>query len=265
MKRKIVVSILLAISLMTTGCIGNVGRGDYINDEEMYEYESQDDSEMERELTQEQIDLLCNISMNEEKVKEGDLKSWQIEVLNQYDAAMEYFMEKYPSYEFVITYCEPKNKSNPYTTFAFIEKNEEGIFYDMYVHVYEEENGNRYEITDNFHGKIFEDELAYKFLELMQEKFTDCINVTTNISSAQGIEVGENLDIEKVLSGEITMYHNTDFYINAEGLTDSEYSEKVAQIKEFILEKGIYGSYDVKFVEESEQDNVLYMEHFFGK
>ena len=61
------------------------------------------------------------------------------------------------------------------------------------------------------------------------------------------------------------MYHNTDFYINAEGLTDSEYSEKVAQIKEFILEKGIYGSYDVKFVMESDQENVLYMEHFFGE
>ena len=71
--------------------------------------------------------------------------------------------------------------------------------------------------------------------------------------------------MQKILSGEMTLDHDTDFYINAEGMTDAEYTEMVAQIKEVILEKGIYGSYDVKFVNEAEPEEELYREHFFGE
>lgn len=278
MKRKILVSILLAMSLTTISCSGSRREGNFINDnmeitddrQDNYDNKEnkeneEDTSVNERELTQEQIDLLCNISVNEEKVRNGKLSSWQIEVLNQYDSAMEYLKGKYPSYEFVLTCCEPKNKLNSFTTFNFIEKNVEGVYYDMHIDVYEEESGNRYEIADNFYGKLFKDEMADKFMELMKEEFPECINVTTNISYVQGKDFGENLDLEKVLSGEIVMSHNTDFYINAENLAEAEYSEKVTQIKDFILEKGIYGSYDVKFVKESDQEDVLYMEHFFGE
>ena len=267
MKRKIVASLLLVMSLMTTSCSWNSSNGNYINDDKKHDThgDDKDNSVMERKLTPEQIELLCHISMDEESVRKGKLKSWQMEVLNQYDSAMEYLKNKYPSYDFLITCCEPKNKLNAYTTFTFIEKNVEGVYYDMYVDVYEEESGNRYEIEDNFYGKIFKAELANKFFELMKEEFTECINVTTNISAVAGEDFGENLEIEKVLSGEIKMNHTTDFYINAEGLTDSEYSKKVTQIKEFILEKEIYGSYDVKFVKESAQEDVLYQEHFFGR
>ena len=97
--------------------------------------------------------------------------------------------------------------------------------------------------------------MADRFFDLMEEEVSECINVTTRITMVDGEEFGENLDIERVLSGELRMYHYTDFYINADGMTESEYSEKVIDIKEFILEKGIYGSYYVKFV----------YEHFFGE
>lgn len=142
MKRKIVAGILLAISLMTTGCVGR-------------------------------------------------------NFVDSKYSAMEYLMDKYPSYDFVITFCEPKNNVNPYTTFNFMEKCEEG-------------------------------ELANLFLELMQEEFAECINVTTSLSTVQGEEYGENLDLQKILSGEMTLDHDTDFYINAEGITDAEHTEIVA-------------------------------------
>ena len=264
MKRKILASFFIVMSVIATSCSGHIG-GNSINDDKNYSDESYDESEQERKLTQEQIDLLCNISVNEEKVKEGKLSDWQKEVLNQYDAAMEYLSDKYPSYDFLITYCEQKNLVNSYTTFNFVEKSEDSVYYDMHIDVYEEENGNRYDITDNFYGKIFEDELKDKFVELMQEEFTECTDVTTNISTVAGKEFGENLDIESVMSGEIEMNHNTDFYINAEGMTDTDYADMVARVKEFISEKGICGSYDVKFVNESEEEDVLYMEHFFVK
>ncbi|MBQ4058479.1 MAG: hypothetical protein IJD40_06065 [Lachnospiraceae bacterium] len=50
MKRTIVASILLAISLMTTGCIWYAGRGNYINEEEMYEDESHDNVSNDKKI-----------------------------------------------------------------------------------------------------------------------------------------------------------------------------------------------------------------------
>lgn len=265
-KRKITAGILIVTCFINTGCMGSIRGDNYISDDL--------ETETERTLTQEQIDLLCGISVNEDKVKDGKLNSWQKEVLNQYDCAMEYLEYKYPSYDFVIKFCEPKNIVNSFTTFMFLEKNEDAVddedneekeYYYMYIDVYEENGKNRYEIADNFYGKIFEDELADRLFTLMEEEFTECINVTTSITTVEGEEFGEDLDIERVLSGELMMYHYTDFYINADGMMQSEYSDKVIEIKEFILEKGIYGSYDVKFVSEFEPEEVLYMEHFFGE
>jgi hypothetical protein len=63
------------------------------------------------------------------------------------------------------------------------EDNEEKEYYYMYIDVYEENGKNRYEIADNFYGKIFEDELADRLFTLMEEEFTECINVTTSITT----------------------------------------------------------------------------------
>lgn len=271
MRRKIVIGFLLAISVLVTGCTRSIRESGSITDDYRYtenyndEYENEEDGSMGHEMTQEQIDLLCSISVNENKVREGDLADWQIEVLNQYDYAMEYLAGKYPSYEFEIVGCEPKNNSNSYTTFTFVERTDKSIYYDMYLDVYEEEAGNRYEATDNFYGKLFEEKLAERMLELMQEEFPECINVTTNITCAEGEKFGEDLDLELILKGELKMEHDTDFYINAVGMSEAEYSQKVEDIKSFIIQKGIYGSYDVKFVMESNLDDVLYREHFFGE
>ena len=283
MKRKIVAVFLVGISILSTGCVGSFrgnarmadsyGYTDEYDDTDEYDtdaynddYDNEEDGSMtEREMTQEQIDLLCSISVNEDKVREGKLADWQVEVLNQYDYAMEYLAEKYPSYEFGIVGCDQKCNLSSYTTFTFIEKGDKSAYYDLYLDVYEEESGNRYEAKDNFYGKLFEEELAEKMLELMQDEFPECIKVTTNVTCAEGEEFGENLDIESVLTGERSMEHDTDFYIDAEGMTETEYTQKVADIKEFILKKGIYGSYDVKFVNKADLDKELYREHFFGE
>lgn len=277
MKRKLVAVFLLAVSIYCAGCAGSHRKNESITDDYEYTYKYDTDGDREKnenegdevmagyQMTQEQTELLCSISVNEDKVREGDLAEWQIEVLKQYDYAMEYLAEKYPSYEFAIVGCEPKNNGNSYTTFTFVEKEEESLYYNLYLDVYEEESANRYEATDNFYGTLYETQLAERMLELMQEKFPECVQVTTSITCAEDEKFGENFDLESVLNGEQKMEHDTDFYISAAGMTEAEYSQKVENIKSFIDGKGIYGSYDVKFIMESDPDDVLYREHFFGE
>lgn len=276
MKRKIAAIFLLAVSIYCAGCAGSSKENQSMTDD--YEHTDKYDTDGDREqydnegdefvmgyqMTQEQTELLCSISVNEDKVREGDLAEWQIEVLNQYDYAMEYLAGKYPSYEFAIVGCEPKNNGNSYTTFTFVEKGEKSQYYTLYLDVYEE-TANRYEATDNFYGTLYETQLAERMLELMQEEVPECVRVTTSITCAEDEEFGENFDLESVLSGEQKMEHDTDFYISTDGMTEAEYSQKVEDVRSFIAEKGIYGSYDVKFITESEPDDILYREHFFGE
>ena len=243
MRRKAMAAIFMGISVIAAGCSGNHGgdmadKNEYIdnyesteNYEDIEDYEYDADNEEEgndemREMTEAQVELLCRISMNEDRIREGRLYSWQIEILNQYDYAMEYLARKYPSHSFELVNCEPKNKLNAYTTFYFYEEGDSENRYSLYIDVYEEEEPeNRYVARDNFYGELFEDELARRMFELVQEEFPECINVTCNITCVQGEEFGENLDLEQVLTGELEMDHDTDFYIDAEGMNVNYPSE----------------------------------------
>ena len=72
----------------------------------------------EVELTQEKKDFLTAISMDEERVQAGKLYDWQIEVLRQYDYAMDYLEKKYPSHSFKFTACNPKGRDNSFSSFS---------------------------------------------------------------------------------------------------------------------------------------------------
>lgn len=252
--------LLVSMSSVICGCGANL-----INkDEEYVEMLTQHEKE-KIEMTEEQMELLCSISANEEKVREGELADWQIEVLKQYDYATSYLEKKYPSYSFIIPLCEPMGTMNSYVTFYFFETRDTDREnrYELRLEVPEEKDSDKpYMIRDNFYGGLYEDVLARKIYDLITQEIPECVRVTCNITALEGEELGENLDLEDILCGELTIEHDTDFYIDASGMDEKNYSEKVNIIKEYINSRNIIGSYDVKFVSQ-EDDTVLYREHFF--
>ena len=74
------------------------------------------------ELTQEKKDFLAKMSVDEERVQNGKLYDWQVEALRQYDYAMGFLQEKYPSHTFKFTFCNPKGNVNPFSYFLFIHR-----------------------------------------------------------------------------------------------------------------------------------------------
>lgn len=134
----------------------------------------------------------------------------------------------------------------------------------MYIEVMEENDGNIYTPEDNFYGEIKEEEFAEKLQNLLQEQFGDQIDVDTNMTCVMGGKIGEELNLDKVLQGEIKIDHSTLLIVKTEVLEKEEYKKKSDKLEEFIKEKKIYGSYTVKFVNELNLDEILYEEHFFG-
>lgn len=276
MKIKKTVVVLFGIWVFSSGCSG-VG-GEIESDKmETYDYGDEDDqldssdyeegeSEMgKREITEEQMELLRSMSINEEKVRKGELYDWQIEVLNQYDYAMDYLARKYPSHSFKMVSCENKNKLNSYTTFMFVERSEEENYYSLYLYVDETGDTNVYEAKDNYYGRLYEEELSQRMLELVQEKFPECMKAEVNLSYVQGEKYGESVNLDNVLNGELEMYQSTDFVFSVPKTSEEEYAQRLSELESYIKSKKLAGAYGVEFVNEADQEEVLYEEYFFGE
>lgn len=218
-----------------------------------------------REITEEQIELLCNMSVNEEKVRRGDLYDWQIEVLNQYDYAMDYLARKYPSHSFKMVSCENKNKLNSYTTFMFVEKSEEEDYYSLYLYVDETGGTKVYEAKDNYYGRLYEEELSQRMLELVQGEFPECIRAEVNLPYVQGEEYGESVNLDSILDGGFEMYQSTSFVLCVPKTSEEDYAQKFSKLETYIKTKKLAGSYGVEFVNDVDQEEVLYEEYFFGE
>ena len=247
--------LMLGVCLLCTGC-GKMQEGCEYN-ENYYE----EGEEVMYELTAEQEELLCAISVKAERVKEGDLYGWQVEVLKQYDFAMDYLREKYPSYSFKIVGCAPKNVVNSYTTFDFVEVNNEEQYYALYLDVLEGEEPV-YVAEDNFYGDIKEEELAEQLFTLLKAEFPNCLRVSTNVTTVEGREFDEKLDVSKVVSGEIKMQQDTTIYISENASNEETYAQKVQEINAFLTGKGITGSFDVVILDAGDEETELYSEIF---
>lgn len=191
----------------------------------------------EVELTQEKKDFLTAMSMDEERVQAGKLYDWQIEVLRQYDYAMDYLEKKYPSHSFKFTAGNPKGRDNSFSTFWFEADGGEKSF-DLYLYV---DDAGSYSCEDNYYGELLKVSYNSALLSLLQEEIPECIGVASYFSNVAGEEYGETLTGKEVLEGNTGLTNTV--YIYAVQPDVSQAQILIQKIQEFIQEKKIYGNY----------------------
>ena len=195
----------------------------------------------EVEMTDEQKELLKKISVNEEKIEEGQLYEWQKEVLNQYDYAMNYLQKKYPECVFHIVDCDQKNNLNTYTTFTFTEEKNEELF-DLYLYVNEEQE-EKYTAKDNFYGVLLAEPYATAFLQKIRESFPQCVAARAEMVTVQGEEINAGTDVSNILSGSLKITNNVTIYVDGNEISDCD--KTASEIEEYVHKQQIYGSYCV--------------------
>lgn len=94
-------------------------------------------------MTEDQKIFLVHNSVNEEAVREGRLREWQIHLLHTYDFCLDYLADRYPEHDFIITTYE---NTRAFTKFIVIPDNDEDRVFT--VNVFEDENG--YAASDYF-------------------------------------------------------------------------------------------------------------------
>lgn len=193
-------------------------------------------------MTAEKKELLKLISVDEERIEEGKLFEWQMEVLKQYDYAMKYLNDKYPSYEFVIIDCNQKNTFNSFTTFYCKEKsNDTQDTFELYLYVNDQDGS--YDAKDNFYAVFLGEAYAQLLLKKLQEKFPDCIWVNVDMNTVQGREYCEGYEVKELFNPENKLTRHTDIFVYAD--TMLSYEHMAEQIENYIKEQKIYGSYQI--------------------
>lgn len=194
------------------------------------------------ELTQEKKDFLATISMDEERVQNGELYEWQEEVLRQYDYAMKYLKKKYPSHIFDFTSCNPKGKTDNFSTFWFTVDHSENS-YELYLD--RDYNGD-YSCKDNYYGELVKESYNDALLSRLQVSISECIGVSSNFSTVQGEMFDEQLTGQKILDGNDKISNTT--YIYAVPYDASKAQILAEKIEDFIKKENIYGSYYIEIL-----------------
>lgn len=211
------------------------------------------------EMTQEQMDLLIGRSVNQDRVREGKLYSWQQEILNQYDYAMEYLKEKYQSHSFHMVSCDPKSKLNSFSQFRMTADEDSETYYDLYLYSEEADGTITYEAKDNFYSAIITKPYESYVLDTAS-KGVACIAVDSSISSVEGSDYNENMTVEDIKEGRLFISPITTIYVDGSKTEGEGYDSIVEQIKENIKEEAIQGYYTVLILSEVPKDGATVKE-----
>ncbi|SHI58995.1 hypothetical protein [Pseudobutyrivibrio xylanivorans] len=191
------------------------------------------------ELTASEKKVLNGISFNTEEIESGNLRESDTALLNEMRAVENYLTEKYPSFSFEITGCEPKSgTTRTYSEWYFksAEIDRESAFIAM-----SEESGDYFTIKDAFFGQLIRAPIKNYLEELLNKATLPVINIEVSFWEYLGEEYGEELSPEKVLTGEIDAGNDFKIFLDDSKLTDKDYRAIMEKIKTCLQSNNISG------------------------
>ncbi|MBE5960047.1 MAG: hypothetical protein E7256_01470 [Lachnospiraceae bacterium] len=251
MRMRVKKSIFL-LGILTVIMISGCGKADDIRQKEdiAAAQEEADEIEEDVEMTQEQMDLLIGISVNADRIREGKIYSWQKEILNQYDYALDYLKEKYPSHTFHLVSCDPKSKLNTFSLFKMTADEDSETYYDLYLYSEETENSISYTAKDNYYQTIIKTPYEQYLMERIGEVCDGCIGVSSSITSVEGEGYDEQMTVEDIKEKRLLVSPISVIYMDGRKSDPAQYEKIAASIEKKMKENLIYGAYTVYVLSE---------------
>ena len=195
-----------------------------------------------------------NYIYDEESIEKGHLLSSQLDNLEKGRAGLAFVEEKYPGYEFKLTYIEDMMSIVDYG----VKEEKTGYYFDIYI--WENEDGT-FRIEDNFYGYLFKDKYVAYLEEKIMENIEGVCRVEAAISNVQGREYDINMTVEDVVSGRLEISPIIHVSMPANGMTEEECMSYAEIVQKEIEKIGLYGAYHMFFWDMTEED-VLHAESF---
>ena len=195
-----------------------------------------------------------NFIYDEERIEEGNLLPVQGKTLEKGRAGLAFVEEKYPGYEFKLTYIEDMMNMVDYG----VKEKKTGYCFDIYI--WENEDGT-FRIEDNFYGYLFRDKYGDYLKEKIMENIEEECRVQARMTGVKGKEYDINMTVEDVVGGRLEISPRIYIDIPARGMTEEECISYAETMQEGIEKIGLYGAYHMFFWDMTEED-VLHAESF---
>lgn len=246
---RVVCTILLSIAVIGSA-ISSLGGSFNIGTWVMFRIWELVDPPIIYELTEDEKKWLTAKFGDEERIEEGKLYPSEEKQLMRARAGMAMLEEKYPGYQFCITWLD---RYDTWTGFTVYEKStEEEVVMNVEG---DEESG--YKVTDNFYEYFFAEKYAAYIQRVFEKKGIDEVTVRTGLYSVRGREYDINMSVEDVISGRLEVEPSITLKVYIGDVTEDECAERACELQEIIEETDIFGAYNLYFKNISKDEMLI--------
>lgn len=206
------------------------------------------------ELTNDEKRILAAISFCSEEIESGNLCDADIKLLEEMREVKKYLGEKYPSYTFEITGCDPKagtirDYNEWYYKALEVERD------SAYIAT-SKEIGDRYEIKDDFYGEIIKNEALKQLEEILSKQEIPIIKTEISFWEYLGNEYKEDISATEVLKGKIVAGNDIKIFLDDTRLGDKNYNATVKKVENSLKNEGICGEVYIVVIKDFKGDPV---------
>ena len=188
---------------------------------------------------------------------EGMLYSSEMKELEWVRKLYKDLEERYPGYQFQITWKTHTGMFGPLGFYVYYMK-EETTEREFRAYVYYDDQGDYDYEEDYFYGYFVEEEYAAYVGELLKEKGVDKIVKTGGVMlTVMGKECDSSITVEEIVNEHIEeMSPAVRIYLAAKGMTEEECKKQGEKIQEKLEEINLRGVYYIHFCDMTEEEIV---------
>lgn len=229
---------ILAALMLYTGCTA----GNLATDQRQ---ESEEGTMLSAiELTQEETELLCAAFSGEERIRKGDLLSYEIELVQQLRFGREYLSRKYPSQIFRMQNCIPQNKENAYTTVDIQAENDRKQ-YELRLTTSEDKTISA---ADNFYETVVKKDYEAHIADAARGATKAFLAAQVNVPYLYGEEYDAELTLDAVLEQEIEL--SVEAAVFLDGTEVGNIASMTKELEEALKGAGCHGSFWIYYLKE---------------
>lgn len=203
-------------------------------------------------LSESEKKILSGITFHTEEIESGNLCDSDMELLTEMRGLAEYLPEKYPSYTFEITGCEPKEgTTRAYNEWYYKSKQ---IDRDSAFIATVESTDDALEIKDDFYGEVIRTPIRRNIVRLLVDAGYPVIDVVISFWKYLGKDYGENLVPTQVLSGEVQADNEFKIFLDASKLATNDYQAVASEVAELFKQEEITGEIYLVILKNSKVD-----------
>lgn len=204
-------------------------------------------------LSESEKKILSGITFHTEEIESGNLCDSDMELLTEMRGLAEYLPEKYPSYTFEITGCEPKEgTTRAYNEWYYKSKQ---IDRDSAFIATVENTDDALEIKDDFYGEVIRTPIKRNIVRLLVDAGYPVIDVVISFWKYLGKDYGENLIPTQVLSGEVQADNEFKIFLDASKLATKDYQAVASEVADLFKQEEITGEIYLVILKNSKVDS----------